>query len=455
MHYDLLIIGAGQAATPLARACAEAGLSVLIAEEARLGGSCINFGCTPTKAAIASAKLAHQARRAADYGLRIPEVTVDFAAVLERARKLSASMRANLEKALEGSENPRLLYGRARLTGRSDRGFEAEVGSERLTARQVVLDTGTRSMIPPIEGLDEIEVLHAENWLHHEELPQRLAIIGGGYIGLEMAQFYARMGSRVVVIESGGQIAGQEDEDIAQRLQELLEGEGIAFRLNTRLSRLERRGDELRLQLGTDGQEVTASHVFVATGRKPNSKDLGLEDVGVALDEKGFVQVDSRLATSVPGIWAAGDIRGGPMFTHTSWDDNRVLQSQLLGDGKRTTERVEPYAIFTDPQLGRVGLTEREARQAGKTFKLARYELASNGRAKEMGETAGLIKLLADEADGRILGASVLATEGAELVHHYSTLMSSGGTTAIIENAVQIHPTLAEAVQSAVSALKD
>lgn len=322
-----------------------------------------------------------------------------------------------------------------------------------MLAKNVVLDTGTRSAIPPVEGLQDAGCIHAGNWLDVAELPRKLAIIGGGYIGVEMAQLYRRLGSEVTIIESGGQIAAQEDADVASRLQELLAAEGVAFRLNARVERVEGKSGKLKLHVA--GTTLGATHIFSATGRQPNTDDLGLESVGVRTDEHGFVEVDKRLATNVNGVWAAGDIRGGPMFTHTAWDDYRVIESQIAGDGSRTTERVVPYAVFTDPELGRAGMTEREARSAGHAVKIGRFEMKQNGKALELGETAGFIKVVVDAASDRVLGAAVLAHEGAELVHIYIDLMNARAPFRNIRDAVFIHPTLAEAVQSALATMEE
>jgi pyruvate/2-oxoglutarate dehydrogenase complex dihydrolipoamide dehydrogenase (E3) component len=455
-NYDVVIIGGGQAGIPLAFALAKVGQRVALAERAQLGGSCVNFGCTPTKAAIASAKVAHQARRAADYGLGIPTVEVNFPAVIKRAKGIVMGSRGMLERAFEGSDNPKLLHGHARLAGRDDQGFCVRVGDAVVTTRQVVLNTGTRSFIPSVDGLDEVDFIHAGNWLERSELPEHLAIMGGGYIGLEMGQFYRRMGSRITVIEEGAHVASHEDEDVASTIQALLEGEGLEFRLNTRVKRVHAKGNCVTLILnGADGlSELKASHLFVATGRQPNTDDLGLETVGVKVTQRGIVETNKLLATSAEGIWVAGDIRGGPMFTHTSWDDYRVLESQLIGDKSRTTDRLVPYAMFTDPELGRVGLTEREARCAFKEVQVARFEMKNNGKAREIGEPDGFIKVVVDARTNRILGAAVLATEAAELVHMYIDLMNADAPYTAIRDAVHIHPTLAEAVQSAVALIK-
>jgi pyruvate/2-oxoglutarate dehydrogenase complex dihydrolipoamide dehydrogenase (E3) component len=450
-RFDVLIIGAGQAGIPLAHDLAKAGKRVAVAEEKDLGGSCVNFGCTPTKAVIASAHVAYLARRSEEFGLKIPTVEVDFPAVLERARRILMESRNSLQKGFEKTDNPKLLRGSARFEGREMDAFSVRVGDQRLVTEQVVLDTGTRSTMPPIEGLDNVNFICAENWLDTTELPEHLAIIGGGYIGLEMSQFYRRMGSRVTVIEEGGQVAGHEDEDVAGALQRLLETESIKLHLNATVERVKTDGDGaiLVLEGGNGFPEIKASHVFVATGRTPNTDDLGLDTVGVKVSERGIVEANERLATNAKGIWVAGDIRGGPMFTHTSWDDYRILLSQITGDGSRTTERVVPYAIFTDPQLGRVGMTESEARNSGKEIKVSRYDMKSNGRAREFGETEGFIKVVVDAKTNRILGAAVLASEGAELVHMYVDLMNADAPYTVIRDAIHIHPTLAEAIQSA------
>ena len=455
-RFDVLIIGAGQAGIPLAHDLAKAGKRVALAEEKHLGGSCVNYGCTPTKAVIASARVAHLARRGTEFGLRIPAFEIDFPAVLARARRILMESRNGLQRDLANTDNPKLFSGRARFEGRDDDAFRVAVGNRVVVAGQVVLDTGTRSTIPPIEALAELNFICAENWLELTELPQHLAIIGGGYIGLEMSQFYRRMGSRVTVIEEGAQVAGREDEDVARALQRQLETESIEFHLNAKVKRVKTNDGNVALMFeGANGlSEINASHVFVATGRTPNTDDLGLDIVGVKVSRDGIVEADERLATNVKDIWVAGDIRGGPMFTHTSWDDYRILLSQIAGDGSRTTDRVVPYAVFTDPQLGRVGTTESEARNSGKEIKVSRYEMKSNGRAREFGETEGFIKVVIDAETDRILGAAVLATEGAELVHMYVDLMNAGAPYTVIRDAIHIHPTLAEAVQSVLTSFE-
>jgi pyruvate/2-oxoglutarate dehydrogenase complex dihydrolipoamide dehydrogenase (E3) component len=454
--YDVLIIGAGQAGIPLAYSLAEEGKSVALAERKHLGGSCVNFGCTPTKAAIASGEVAAQARRAAEFGVNVPEVEVDFPKVLERARGIVEKKTGGIEKGLRDTDNPELIWGHARIEGRDTEGFRVSIGDRAVLAREVVLDTGTRTAVPPVEGLSELDFIHSGNWLEREEIPGHLAVIGGGYIGLEMAQLYRRMGSRVTVIGSADRVAKGEDEDVSDSLQAILEEEGVEFRLGARVEKAEKAekaesgGDGVSLSLDS-GETLRATHVFVATGRQPNTGDLGLESVGIELPKSGVIEVDERLHASVEGLWAAGDIRGGPMFTHTAYDDFRVILSQMTGDGSHTTERIVPYAIFTAPELGRAGMTERQAREAGYDYEVKSFDMSKDGKAQEIGETAGFIKVVVNRADDKILGAAVLAHSGGELVHMYVDLMNAGAPYTVMRDAVHTHPTLAEAIQSAVA----
>ena len=454
--FDFLIVGGGQAGIPLAQHLAKTGHRVALAERRNLGGSCVNFGCTPTKAAIASARAAFQARRGAVFGLRIPTVEVDFPAVLDRARSIVMQSRASLRRDFEKSDNPLLLRGHARFTGRKEDLFRLSVGEATVLARQVVLDTGTRTRLPDVEGLDDVDYLEAGNWLDRRKLPERVLFIGGGYIALEMGQFYRRMGSQVTIVDPAGSALDHEDPDVVHLLQRLLEAEGLQFRLGSRVTRVAAGRGGVTLHVETDGHRdrIRGSHVFVAAGRQPNTDDLGLEAVGVKVRRDGTVETDERLATSAPGIWAAGDIRGGPMFTHTAWDDFRVLKSQLTGDGTRTTRRVTPYAVYTDPELGRVGATEGEARAGGAQVRIGRFEMRDNGKARELSETNGSVKVVVDAATDLILGAAVLSTDGSELVHLLVALMNAKAPYTVLRDSIHIHPTLAEGVQSAVASLE-
>lgn len=454
---DVAVIGAGQAAIPLAAALAGAGRKVVLAEREQVGGSCVNYGCTPTKAAIASARVAHLARRAGEYGVSIDSVRVDFAQVIGRARRIVGDSRASLEKWIASTAALDLMRGHARLEGREGGMFRLRVGAQEVRSREVVLDTGTRSQVPAIEGIDDVGFLTAETWLEKPTLPGHLLIVGGGYIGLEMGQFYRRMGSEVTIVSSGPRIAGREDADVADALRGILEHEGIRFVLDGKVRRVQRRAGGIDALIeGPDGPfGLEISDVFIAAGRRPNTDDLGLETVGLVTSDKGTIDVDQRLRTGIEGLWAAGDIRGGPMFTHTSWDDYRILESQMVGDRSRTLDRVVPYALFTDPELGRVGLTEAQAREQGRDIRVGRFEMRNNGKARELGETAGFIKVVVDRRTGLLLGASVLCVEAGELVHAYVQLMNARAPFTVMQNAIHIHPTLSEAVQSAVAALAD
>jgi pyruvate/2-oxoglutarate dehydrogenase complex dihydrolipoamide dehydrogenase (E3) component len=453
-RYDVLIIGAGQAGAPLAHALAGRNRKVALAERRHLGGSCVNFGCTPTKAAVASARLVQDARRASEFGITIAGLDVDFPAVIKRARAIALESRRGLETWFEGAGgNPAWLRGHARLTGRRDGAFLVSVGDREVAATSVVLDTGTRTRVPPIEGLGQVPFFHAGNWLDLLERPKHLLVLGTGVIALEMAQFYRRMGSEVTLIERSERIAKSEDADVASALQRVFESEGIAFRFGsaTEAVAATKTGVRLTVRRGDVREFVDGSHLFVATGRLPNTDDLGLETVGVEVSSSGIVRADERLSTNVPGIWVAGDIRGGPQFTHSSWDDHRILLDQMTQGGGRTTDRIVPYAIFTDPEIGRVGMSEAEAAASGKAHTAHRFDMSRSGRARERGNSAGFLKVIVEEKTGLVLGATAFADQGAELVHVYVTLMTAGAPARVIRDSVHIHPTLAEAVQSVVA----
>lgn len=450
---ETAIVGAGQAGVPLARALAGAEWSTALIERAHLGGSCVNFGCTPSKAIIASARLAHQARRAAEWGVRIPTVEVDFAAVMDRARRIVGDSVASLEAGFRNADNPRVIRAHARLDGRDGERFRLRAGDDVVLAERVVLDTGTRTAYPPVEGLDRVPCLDAESWIEARELPRRLVFLGGGYITLEMAQTFRRFGAEVTVLERGDRLMAREDPDVSEELRRALEREGVDVRFNAEAGRVEPAGAGVRVHL-KDGDTIEADRLFVAAGRKPNTDDLGLETVGVKLDERGHVEVDERLRTSVPGVWAAGDIRGGAPFTHTAYDDSVVLKSQLVGDGSKTTRRIVGYAVFTEPELGRVGLSETEARQAGREIKVGRLAMTDSGKAREIGRTEGFIKVVADAGSGEILGAAALCESGSEVVQLFVELMNAGATTRTMIEAVHIHPTLAEAAKNAVATIE-
>ncbi len=451
-HFDVLIIGAGQAAIPLSWELAKAGKSVAIAERKHLGGSCINFGCTPTKAAIASSTLAYDARRAGEFGLHLAGLETHYAAVLTRARGIKEEAREGLEEGFRFGDNaPKILRGHARLFGRGDRGYLVEISEEQFSAAVVILDTGVRTKFPAVPGLTEVNTLHAGNWLDHPELPGKMAMLGGGVIAVEMSQFYRRMGCDVTILESASRILPREDDDVVAGLERQFRAEKIRIETGVQITSVEPHGSGLKVAFG--GESESFDSLFVAAGRTPNTDQLGLETVGVEVDRKGIVVVDEKLETTARGIYAVGDIRGGPQFTHTSWDDFRIMKSQLLGDGKRTLDRIVPYAIFTDPAIGRVGMSEREAMQSGRIVKVGRYDMTHNGLARERRNRAGFVKVFVDGDTHEVLGGAILAREAGEMIELLAAMMALKADYRVIRDAVVAHPTYMEAVQSALEAI--
>jgi len=447
---ETAIIGGGQAGIPLARALAEAGRPIVLFESTHLGGSCVNFGCTPSKAMIASARLAADARQGAHLGIHIPEVQVDFLAVMERARSLVAEAVQELDASFAKADNPVLVRAHARLEGRVGNQFLIRAGETVVRANRVVLDTGTRTARPPLLGLNRIPVITAETWISLRTLPCRLLVLGGSYIALEMAQAFQRLGSAVTVIQKADQLAEREDKDTAHELRAALERDGCRIILNADAQRVEALESGVRIHLANE--HLDGTHLLLAIGRQPNTDDLGLETIGVRLNEHGLTEVDDHLATNVANVWAVGDIRGGPAFTHTAYDDFRVLQSQFIGGGKETRCPIAPYAMFTTPELGRVGLSETEARKSGKRFRVGKRLMTESGKARKLGKTEGFIKVIVDAETDAILGATALCEQGSEIVQLFVELMNNGATTGTVRSAVHIHPTLSEAAKNAVLA---
>lgn len=447
-NLDLLIIGSGQGSHVLAEAMAKEGWKVGVAERKDAGGSCVNFGCTPTKAVLASAKVAYNAGRAADFGIEISSVRPNFAEVMRQARDLVAHSRGSVERSLSDW----LIRGHATILGQDEAGFRVRIGEEEVTAKHVVLNTGTRTLLPKIDGLDAVPCLDSANWIHGETLPKSLAIVGGGYIAVEMGQFYRRMGAEVTIIDRGPQPLVREDEDVSKLIHACLEREGIRFLLETEFEKVVREGDGWRLTCTcADGPtDVIAEAIFIASGRKPNTDDLGLQELGVEMDDKGMVKVDEYLRTNVPNLLAIGDIRGGPMFTHTAWDDGRIASEVLLGKPKRSTHRVVPYAVFTHPEVARVGLSEREATEKGIRYRVGKAEMKHNAHAQEKREMDGFVKVLIEEETDKLLGASIVAEEAAEMIHLFTALLLSNSTCATLRDMLVVHPTYAESIQSAV-----
>jgi pyruvate/2-oxoglutarate dehydrogenase complex dihydrolipoamide dehydrogenase (E3) component len=451
--YDAIVIGSGQAGNPLSQKLADQGWTVALAEQEHLGGTCINTGCTPTKTMVACAQVAHYARNAGRWGVRTGQVSVNLAEIVARKDQVVGQWRSGLERKVQDRPNLHLYRGHARFIGP----HRLRVGDQELESERIFINTGTRPNVPRLEGLDGIDYLTNASIMQLSEVPEHLLVLGGGYIGLEFGQMFRRFGSRVTVIQQNERILPREDPDVTQELQKALEAEGIRFVLNARTTRVEKQGDQvvLRLEGGGGSETLRGARLLVATGRRPNTDDLGLETIGLGLTAQGFIPVNPRLETDVPGVWALGDVKGGPAFTHISYNDYQIVYGNLI-EGKRlsTENRLVPYAVFTDPQLGRVGMTESEARTTGRRLKIGKIPMSWVARAIERGETAGLMKLVVDAETDRILGAAVLATEGGELVQTLGAVMLAGAPYTLLKGAVYIHPTLAEGFWSLMEEVK-
>lgn len=442
-RYDAVVIGSGQGGNPLAQKLAEQGEHVALIESDHLGGTCINTGCTPTKAMIASAQIAHYARNAARWGVRADNIRVDLPAILRRKSEIVESFRSGWQKKFDGNGGVKLYRARARFTGPR----QLQVGDDTIEGERIFIDSGARPTIPKIDGLDSVPYLTNDSLLELEDLPTHLLVLGGGYVGLEFGQMFRRFGSEVTVIQSAEHILPNEDIDITDELQRTLEAEGIKFLVPARATRVRGKAGsiEISVEQGNGSQSVKGTHVLVATGRTPQTKDLDLAKTGVDTNSKGYIKVNERLETTAPGIWAIGDVTGGPAFTHISYNDFQIVYGNIYeGKNLSTAERIVPYAVYTDPTLGRVGLTEKAAREQGKKLKIGKKPMTSVARAIERAETAGTMKLIVDADTDRVLGASILSAEGGELVQIIGTLMLARQPYTLLKGAIYIHPTLAE-----------
>lgn len=443
MKYDAIIIGSGQGGNPLAFRFADLGWSVALIEEKNLGGTCINVGCTPTKTMVHRAQVAHYARNAARWGVVAENVRVDLPKIVAQKDEVVLSFRGGQQRRVDERKNVRLYRGHARFV----RPHQLQVSDQLLESEKIFIDVGGRPNVPPIPGLREAPFLTNESIMQLKTLPEHLLILGGGYIGLEFGQMFRRYGSRVTIVHQGPQIVPREDPEIAAELQKALEAEGLQFLLNARTESVQHEGGSFTLSYaGTAGKfSVTGSHLLVATGRTPSTNDLGLDQAGIATNKDGSIQVNHRLETNVPGVWALGDCKGGPAFTHISYNDFQIIFGNLVeGKNLSTENRTVPYCVFTDPQLGGVGMTEKEARAKGYQLKIGRCPMSYVARAIERGETAGLMKMVVDASNDRILGASILSSEGGELVQILGAFMMANQPYTLLKGAVYIHPTLAE-----------
>jgi pyruvate/2-oxoglutarate dehydrogenase complex dihydrolipoamide dehydrogenase (E3) component len=443
MRYDAIIIGSGQAGNPLSNALAERGWTVALIEKSHLGGTCINTGCTPTKTMIASAQIVHYARNSSRWGITAGDVSVDLPAIVSRKNTIVESFRTGIEQRIAKHPKVHLYHGAARfLSSRT-----VQIDNDVIESERIFINSGARPDPPKLTGLAEVGYLTNESMMELQEVPDHLLVLGGGYIGLEFGQMFRRFGSRVTVIHRAEHLLPHEDADVTSELQKALEAEGIEFRLSSNAVKVERKQGQVRLTLESGNQTATVNgtHILAATGRRANTDELSLDKAGVQTDSRGYVKVNARLETTVPGIWALGDVKGGPAFTHISYNDYQIVYANLVESKNMTIEnRYVPYSLFTDPQLGRVGMTEKEARATGRRLKIGSYPMSHVARAIERGETAGFMKVIADAASDKILGAAILGAEGGEVVQLLGTLMLAGAPYTILKGAVFIHPTLTE-----------
>ena len=450
-RFDAIFIGAGQAGPFLASRMAELGRKVALIERKFLGGTCVNAGCMPTKTLVASARAAAVARKAAAYGVLLGgDIRIDMKVVQARAQKVTLDAREGLRTWLAGLEGMTVLYGHARLRDPTT----VEVGGEILSAPQIFLNVGARPTKPDFPGLSDIPYLTSTSILQLDVVPRHLIVIGGSYIGLEFAQMYRRFGAEVTVIERGARLASREDEDVSEAIRQIIVSDGIAVHTDAGSFSFAKVPEGVSVRLA-DGTSISGNHVLVAVGRTPNTDDLGLEAAGVAVDKRGYIGVNDRLETNVPGIWALGDCNGHGAFTHTSYNDFEIVAANLLdGEARRLADRIPGYALYIDPPLGRAGITEREARASGRPIMVSTRPMSRVGRAVEKGETAGFMKLIADAETQKILGASLLGIEGDEAVHGILDAMHAGTTFTVQKWAVPIHPTVSELLPTLIGELK-
>jgi pyruvate/2-oxoglutarate dehydrogenase complex dihydrolipoamide dehydrogenase (E3) component len=451
-HYDAIVIGSGQAGTPLSIALAEAGRKTALVESQHVGGTCINVGCTPTKTMVASARIAYLARRAADYGIRCGPVAVDMAQVHRRKQAIVDEFRAGVEHRLKEPKNIDLIYGQARFTGPKVVEVRLNAGATRiLSSDTIFINTGDRPAQPRVTGLDSVRALDSTSILELQELPEHLLVLGGGDVGLEFGQMFRRFGSAVTLVQHGKQLLGREDPDVAAEVCKLLQADGIEILLETQAVGVHATpsGVDLDLRGPTGERTLTGSHLLDAAGRVPNSEQLNLAAAGVNVDARGFISVDDRLQTNVAGIYALGDVKGGPAFTHISYDDYRIIRNNLLRGGQSSTkDRLVPYTVYIDPQLGRIGLTEQEARAQGRAIRVTKIPTSWVARAVETAETRGFIKAIVDAQTNQILGAAVLAVEGGEIMSMLEIAMMGKLPYTALEDGIFAHPAFAEGLNT-------
>jgi pyruvate/2-oxoglutarate dehydrogenase complex dihydrolipoamide dehydrogenase (E3) component len=450
--FDTVIIGTGQSGKPLALALARAGRKVAVIEREHVGGTCINVGCTPTKTMVASARVAYLARRSKDYGVNAAPVTVSMRRVLERKRGVVESFRSNGQKTLEKAANLELIFGEARFKDAQRVVVELKGGGTReLEGKRIVINTGGRPAVPPIPGLERVPFLDSTSIMELIELPRHLVVLGGGYVGLEFCQMFRRFGARVTIVNRDPRLIQREDPDVSAEVEKILEEDGIEVLNSTQVTLLEKTGAGVRavLQTGEGARKISGSHLLLALGRVPNSDRLNLGAAGVETDNSGFIKVNPKLETNVPGIYAIGDVKGGPAFTHISYDDFRILRENWLNGGNATIEgRPVPNCMFIDPQLATVGLNETEAQKGGLDYRVAKLPMTSVARAQEMSETRGFMKAIVDAKTRQILGCTILGVEGGEIMSMLQIAMMGKLPYPAIKEAIFAHPTLAESLNN-------
>lgn len=452
--FDAIIIGAGQAGPSLAGRLTGAGRMVLLVERKLFGGTCVNTGCMPTKALVASAYAAHLARRGADFGVTIDvPIRIDMKRIWQRADSVSSTARNNVESWLKGMDHCTVVQGHAKFTGP----HEIAIGGDIYTAPQIFINTGGRANIPDMPGIDEVDYLTNTGILQLDTLPEHLVVIGGSYIGLEFAQMYRRFGAKVTIVEKGPRLVSREDEDVSEAIKEIIEAEGIECRLNAECISFKRhaKGTEVSVDCSSGAPAIIGSHVLLAIGRLPNTDDLDVEKAGIEIDERGYIKVNDDLSTSVDGVWALGDCNGRGAFTHTAYNDFEIVAANLLdGENRKVSARIPGYALYIDPPLGRVGLSETQARKSGRPLLISKRPMSRVGRAVEKDETKGFMKVIVDAQTKKILGAAILGTGGDEAIHGILDMMNADTDYKKLQWAVPIHPTVSELIPTLLGDLK-
>jgi pyruvate/2-oxoglutarate dehydrogenase complex dihydrolipoamide dehydrogenase (E3) component len=452
--FDAIVIGSGQSGPSLAERFAQEGMKVAIIERKYFGGTCVNTGCVPTKTLVASAYVAHMARRAAEYGVDIGgPVKVDMKRVKARKDGIVEKSRTGVTRWMENLKNNTVYRGHARFTGPKT----ISVNDQTLTATKIIINTGGRALVPDMPGLDGIPYFTNSSLMDADFLPEHLLIVGGSYIGLEFAQAYRRFGAQVTVVEMADRLILREDHDVSDSVRDILAAEGIDIRLNAKCLSVEKEGNGIAMKLDCHegAPRVRGSHLLLAVGRRPNTDDLGLEKAGIKTDAKGYITVDDQCRTNIAGIWAIGDVNGRGAFTHTSYNDFEIVAANLFdNDPRRISDRIPCYGLFIDPPLGRVGMTEAEVKAKGIKALAAKRMMTSIGRARERGETLGFMKVVVDEASKKILGAAILGLSGDEVVHSFLDVMAADAPYTVISRAVHIHPTVAEYLPTLLGELK-